>query len=650
MRTFFNLTGSPTRACNLFISSLFLLIAQGSSLGAVKDSAFLQESSQKTRISPELDGADFKKLVIDRDGVVFVLTSKGVARLFENILALDKSHRPLAGLVASDITLHDGNVYYLFDDKFLSNELAGAPLTPLPKDTYRSLSIADGNMALLAGPEKVLRTFQKRIQPVEGIPAGFLPQFVPFRNEFFVASGAAVYRVFGTKAKLFHSVQAPVTAMALRGVELIVATTNGFVGISVNDASTITPQQKRLPCPHITSVDVDATGDLWMGSVQGVFRITKGGQIAYYASQRWLPDDFVRDVRRSPDGDTYVLTQSGLARIQFQSMTLDQKAAHYDRKIRQRHNRYGFSAELRLSIPGDPSTAEMIDTDNDGTWSNYYMASQAFRFGSTSDPEARTNAWRTFAAMERLEQIAQLKGFPARSFERTGFKVSDVDRWRPSKDPEWEWKGHTSSDEITAHTFGCAVMWEVAARSPGEKERVARFFDKLMTHIVKNNWYLMDVDGKPTLWGRWHPDYVNSYPETIVDRRLNSASIIAGLQLAHKITGKSLYKDKAYELMDKYGYLTNILSSMTLIAPTTGHVHMGHDMGDEWNHSDDLLSFVTYWVLHRFAFNEDLRAKYAAAIKDHWELERWERNPLWNFIYASTGARDYDLDGAVWTL
>jgi hypothetical protein len=38
---------------------------------------------------------------------------------------------------------------------------------------------------------------------------------------------------------------------------------------------------------------------------------------------------------------------------------------------------------LRLKVPGDIATAEMIDTDNDGTWSNYYMASQAFRFGAT---------------------------------------------------------------------------------------------------------------------------------------------------------------------------------------------------------------------------------------------------------------------------
>jgi len=55
-------------------------------------------------------------------------------------------------------------------------------------------------------------------------------------------------------------------------------------------------------------------------------------------------------------------------------------------------------------------------------------------------------------------------------------------------------------------------------------------------------------------------------------------------------------------------------------------------------------------VLNRFALTEALRVQYAATVREHWDIERFERNPLWNFIYASTGARDYDLDGAMWTL
>ena len=183
-------------------------------------------------------------------------------------------------------------------------------------------------------------------------------------------------------------------------------------------------------------------------------------------------------------------------------MTLAEKAAWYENKIRQRHIRYGFCAELHLKTPGDVTTQEMIDTDNDGTWSNYYMASQAFHYGATGDETARRNAWETFDALERLESINPLKGFPARTFERVGFKVSDRDRWHEVGDGIWDWKAHTSSDEIIAHGFGSSVLYQVAARTPEEKKRIATFIGKILDHIIRNDWYLIDVDGKPTLWGR----------------------------------------------------------------------------------------------------------------------------------------------------
>ncbi len=644
MRTFSGLPG-------IVIQPFLLLLVVASQLtAAVKDTTFLQDVSAKIQLAPELAGAGLKKLIIDRDGVVFVLTDKGVARLFDQTLALDQSFRPLTALKALSISKYNGDLYYLYEDRILSNASAGEPYTALPKASYSSFAMAEGGGIALVEGGKLSRVVQGKVSAVDGIPEPVGDALIAWRNEFFVGAGSTVYRVFGGRAKSFAQAPAPITSLALRGTELLVGTTNGYLGVSVNDAKTVTPIQVKLPCNQITRIFSEGNHEIWVGSHQGTFRINKDGQIAYYASRRWLDTDDVVDVAKSPDGDVFVLTKTGLNKIDFTPMNLADKAAFFDRKVRQRHNRFGFAAELRLTKPGDITSAEMIDTDNDGTWSNYYMASQAFRYGATGDAEARTNAWRTFQAMERLEKMPGLKGFPARTFERKGFKFSDPDRWRDASDPNWEWKGHTSSDEIAAHTFGCAVMYEIAARNPTERERVTRFYEKIVNHIIQHNWYLIDSDGKPTLWGRWHPDYVNWYPATIGDRRLNSAEMLASLQLAYKMTNKELYKKKAYELIDKYGYLTNVMISASNAAPTKGFIHEGIDMGDTWNHSDDLLSFITYYVLYRFAFCEALRLQYAATIREHWEMEKVERNPLWNFIYSSTGARDYDLDGALWTL
>src|SRR5262249_31032546 len=69
-----------------------------------------------------------------------------------------------------------------------------------------------------------------------------------------------------------------------------------------------------------------------------------------------------------------------------------------------------------------------------------------------------------------------------------------------------------------------------------------------------------------------------------------------------------------------------------------------------WNHSDDELSFFTYWPLVRFAFTDDLRTKYLSVVREHLEIEGPERYPIWDFIAAACGVKEFDAAGSVWTL
>jgi hypothetical protein len=245
--------------------------------------------------------------------------------------------------------------------------------------------------------------------------------------------------------------------------------------------------------------------------------------------------------------------------------------------------------------------------------------------------------------------IHHLDGFSARTFERTGYKVSDKDRWRPAVDPDWEWKGHTSTDEFVAWMWVAGLLDQYVAKTPQEKKRVADYFDAIMTHIITNNYYFIDVDGEPTLWGRLNAEYVNSHPTTVFDRRLNSTLTVAGLQLAYKLTGKELYKTEAFRVMDEWGYYENMKIPMKSIAYTQGNIHKGISLGRNWNHSDDEMAFPTYWVLYKYALNDTLRKTYAGITKDHWEIELPERNGAWNLVtYAITG--DIDLESTVWYL
>jgi glycerophosphoryl diester phosphodiesterase len=172
-----------------------------------------------------------------------------------------------------------------------------------------------------------------------------------------------------------------------------------------------------------------------------------------------------------------------------------------------------------------------------------------------------------------------------------------------------------------------------------------------MSHIVEHDLYLIDWNGKPTTWGRWNPDYVNARPKMVGDRKINSSNIIGMLQTAYRFTGKAVYRDKAFELMDRYGYLENLSRPMSQIAPAPADADdLSRRLSGNWNHSDDEMYFLGYWGLYRYAFNDSLRAKYKAAIFDHWQAERPEKEGAWNIFTALTGARDFDLDAAVWYL
>jgi hypothetical protein len=93
---------------------------------------------------------------------------------------------------------------------------------------------------------------------------------------------------------------------------------------------------------------------------------------------------------------------------------------------------------------------------------------------------------------------------------------------------------------------------------PEWKQRAVKILDDLMTYIVENDFYLIDKDGKPSLWGRWNPEYVNRFGTMVGDRKICSSNIIAFLQSAYKHTGKEMYKESAYYLINEHGYLKNL--------------------------------------------------------------------------------------------
>ena len=630
-----------------------------------KDLPFIQDFSQKIPLSAELTETKLSVVRCDRNGRILVLSNKGLLQVYNGQLVPDKTYRPLTDMQIKSVETYRGQFIYLTDKAVLSNAWAGRLLIGHKMPDAELFMPGSDFDFLLAGKTSIVYFNQgKQVEEwqtgrneakqilFDGAHNRFLLLFdnklVGWANSVFAhaVKSPRVQRV--PKVRVAHSTTFEGNNLNCMGFTkddtvLIIGTEDGYIEL---DAESLKPQsdlQKKLPCTYIRCIR-QIGESVWFGTPQGAFALDGEGKTNYYASKRWLVDDNVTDISKGPENSVLILTDSGLNIIHFEPMTLEQKAEHFDKLTRQRHIRNGLSCSLSMSKPGDLSTGTLVDSDNDGLWTSMYLAGELFRYAVTKSDDVLQNCYESFDAMERLSQINRIEGFPSRSFERAGYHLSDRSRWRPAEDPNWTWKATTSSDEIVGHFFVYSIFAEVVPDKEW-RDRAITLIDDIMAHIVRNDLYLIDYDGKPTLWGRWNPDYVNKFPRQVGDRRLNSIEIIAFLQTAYHFTGREIYRDKAFELLNKYGYLDNIMIPISQVGRVPGI-----DLTTEWNHSDDELAFLSYWNLYKYAFTDELRKKYLQTIKGHWQIERPEKNPLWNLIYVMTGAADFDLDQTIWTL
>lgn len=625
-----------------------------SSMPVYKDVPYIQDYSIKYN-APSMD---LSEVHMDRNGVIQVHSSEGILRthdgqfLYPGSLMKDKTYRPLTDKNISGFTTYQNQFVYLDDKAVLSNAWAGSLYLSHDLPNAKILAAGD-DFDFLISDGKSLQFLSKDKAPwKEEIDDQILEiSYNSAKKTFWVLGAQSISSFDATTNTLKTTVQEQqLTSFALIDDKLVVGTLDGYFEIDSRTAKKIGEIQNKLPANEITSIAV-INGQLWFGSTQGAFKLRDDGKFDYYYGKRWLPSNTVKHISQGTDGSVLILTDAGLGQIVFEEMTLHDKAQYYESQVRNRHIRLGFNSTLVDLDDGNIDSGRLSDSDNDGLWTTMYLAGEVFRYSVTKSADALQNCHEAMEAMERLFSINSVAGFPSRSFERSGYidKLHDPDRWQHSEDPEWDWKSTTSSDEAIGHIFAYGVMAELMDNDL--KDRAITLIDTLMSHIVRNDMYMVDFDGKPTTWGKWNPEYVNARPKMVGDRKINSSNIIGMLQTAYHFTGKEKYKEKAFDLMHNHGYLENLMWPMKDVAPAPDDADDWSKMlSESWNHSDDEMYFVGYWGLYRYAFNDTLKTKFKDAILDHWEIERPEKEGAWNIMTALTGTSEFDLGEAVWYL
>jgi hypothetical protein len=394
-----------------------------------------------------------------------------------------------------------------------------------------------------------------------------------------------------------------------------------------------------LPSPEITVVVAPSPTLTWIGTREGAVRLdTERGAREYFAGLRWLPDDHVTGIATA-GRVTWIETPRGFARLEDVPMTLEEKSRAFVARVQARHTRWGLTADSLLKVPGDLSSNQVISTDNDGLWTAIYVAAECFRYAVTGAADARDNARAGMQAILRLEAITGIPGFPARSFIRVGVDLQPGDgEWHDTPDGLWRWKGDTSSDEIVGHYFVYPIYYDLVA-DEAERRVLASTLARITDHILDNGYQLIDVDGQRTRWGFWAPEAIWEDPDETGLRALHMLSHLrVALHMAPSPAARAKYQ-AAYDTLigtHRYHLLTR---NQKIMVP--GAI----------NHSDDQLAFLSYYPLLRYEKDTQLVEVYRDSLDRSWRIERPERNPLWNVIYAvGTEAETFDRAESVRTL
>jgi len=639
-----------------------------------KDIPYLQDYAVKYYVEDE--SIELKKVYTDRNENIQILTSDGVYRPFNGkfqfpgTLRRDKTYRPMTDKKISDMIIYEDQFVYLDDNSVFSNAWAGRLYSPHSAPKVKllcgganfSFLISDGISLFYVEDSQRLCEKKLNDDPVLEI------KYNKSTGDFLILTETALYS-FTPKNHALTSVYkgSRLTCFDITktGNTVIIGTMDGYFKLDIN-SNQKGEINRKLPWTELTSIK-EIDGKLWFGSTKGAFMLRENGKFNYYYGERWLPDNMVKHIAPGPDNSVLILTDKGLGQICFKKMTLEEKALIYEKQVRQRHIRYGLNSNVTRLENFDLSTAENSVADSDNLWTGMYLGSQLFRYLVTGSEEAKQNCYEAFEAMERLHEINGIQGLFGRSFERRGYQEfrkeyrSYVEHywyegyngnisWQHAENPEWDWRGSASSDQTVGQIFALTLIAEYID-DEAWRNRAIKLLDELMTYIVENDVCLVDFNGLPSLWGRWNPQYVNRFGTMVGDRKICSSNIIAFLQIAYRFTGKEIFKNKAFELMNEHGYLENLVRPFSEIGQAPEHADEWSKMlSEEWNHSDDEMYFLAYWGLYPYAFNDTLKEKYREAIKDHWNWERPEKNALWNFCYAKTGTVDFDLDESIWHL
>ncbi len=579
--------------------------------------------------------------VADGDGTLYVGTDKGVLFLNgERFVKISGYDGPVAAMAAAGTSVYactGRGTYRLSQGRY-------SAFFPLDADPADAACDAQGNLLLLT-PGALYRLTAEGFVLLDGIGFGDARGLaVRPDGDVYVVCRHAVLRRYGKRPRwgtmlpsMTGAPDAELTCIAADPAGMLWVGSEKGVYVFDGRSEWLPPAEfSFFPRCEITRLAFGENGALLIGTPVGLY-IADGEKTRFYGRGRYLAGDRVECIAAS-GGALWVGTEGGLVRLTRQLMPLSEKEAYYD-AMNPAFLREGYYTKREGTRSGDLSDGRVTITDNDGLWTAVFVAAQCLKYAVTGSEAALGYARTSLRALIKLQKISGIPGFPARAVRRPG-----EDRYGDG-DPEWhaasdetgplEWKGETSSDELTGHYYALAWYFDLCA-DEAEKALIADCVRDMTDHILTHGYTLCDTDGEPTTWAHFGPYELNDDDSWCWEKGINSLELLTFLRIAYHVTGDGSYLEEQRRLAWDAHYAMNL---------ATYKKDDAHSC-----HIDDRLGFLNITHLLRLETDEALLRYVKFALRRHYEYEKKEHNPYFDFVFAAALGCHTDVTEAVRSL
>lgn len=396
----------------------------------------------------------------------------------------------------------------------------------------------------------------------------------------------------------------------------------------------------RVPYTTIHGVVRLDDGSFVAFGPHGAQRPRPDGEWRVYNAQRWIVSPDVRAVVEH-EGVLWLASTGGLSAVEATTTTLEQKLAPFVTRIVERHDRDGAVADSHLTTRGDLSTNIPWDSDNDGSWTSYWIRGECYRYKVTGDPAAKAHFDRSLDAMLALRDLTGTDHFVARAvIRKAGCRLDDCDapddgQWFTSPDGQWWVKGDTSNDEVVAHMSIMGMAYDVCA-DEAQKVRIRAHVAGIVRGIVEHGWQLVDLDGLVTTYGQYDPAYAKvSLPGMLGDGGVRALELLSSLTLAHYLTGDVYFYDAKRRLIDEHGYDTMTEGELDYPFRKT-------------NMDNDEMAVWSWMLLLRYESDPALHARWLGAWEHNWRRKFvQQQGAWWILVHAYVGGAEVPLEQAL---